>query len=797
MRAKWSTLPHQLRTSGITLLLSWTTVLAWSGLTDDFAEVSAPLLFIGLVVVGFGAVSRWGRLPAWVIIGSQIVIGSLLVLSTTTGSLIPSPANVDALVVALQDAVTTAQAFAAPIQSGVPSVHPLLLGGGAIIVILVDVITCTWRKAPIAGLVLLASYTIPVAVTGNGVSWWLFMAISALFLALLYIQHADHVAHWGRVPDAGNSSASIETGAIGNTAIALGSVAIVLAVIVPAAVPTMSVALFEGNGRGSREVRVNDPMVDLRRDLSRGEDVPLLRVTTSGPKPSYLRVSVLTTFTGSRWTPGDREIPESQTATGEMPPLDGVSLSVPREEFDYNVVVGSDFESTWLPTTSQVTRIEAGPGWRYDVGTRDFIAAKDDVSTADTEYDFSGVQLSYDAPSMNTAVSGANSVSRVFTEIPPSLNNDIRRLAASVTADAPTRFQKAQALQQWFRVDGDFRYDLGQVESAGSGDADLVAFLKDRVGYCEQFAASMALMARVLGIPSRVAVGFLEPEPIGDVPKQRSPDGTSDVVWEFSAHDFHAWPELYFPGSGWVRFEPTPPDRAGNTPGYTDAQFAPAPEPSAPSPTRSTELLPERGQQPDPGASVPVQDDSTIPWARLGLGAVGLLLVTALLLAPRLLRRARRRRRLGGDIEDVWEELRAVTLDLGRIWPAGRSPRRAGEWLGHLLAYPGHSDGHTDRPRQGRAQAPEAAESLDRLVLALEQSRYSRAPEMFTADQFHADAARVESALSAGVSGRTRRRAAWWPASVLGRSVLRRRARRTPTGAIDHESAYTVDEMVG
>ena len=101
----------------------------------------------------------------------------------------------------------------------------------------------------------------------------------------------------------------------------------------------------------------------------------------------------------------------------------------------------------------------------------------------------------------------------------------------------------------------------------------------------------MAIMARVLGIPSRVAVGFLEPTK------------ATNGAWEFSAHDLHAWPELYFPGSGWVRFEPTPSDRAGNVPDYTTTEFAPVTESASPSASRSTELLPERGETADTDAA--------------------------------------------------------------------------------------------------------------------------------------------------------------------------------------------------
>ncbi len=788
MKASWSNLPHQLRVTGIALLAAWTTVLSWRVLTEGFAEVGFPLLFIGIVVCGMGALGRWSRLPLSAIVVGQLVLAALMVLGTTTGSPLPTPANVDTFLAALRAALESSRAYAAPVQLGVPPVHPLLLIGGTLVVLLVDVIACTLRRAPVAGLVLLAAYTLPIAVTGEPVSWWLFSVIAGFFLTLVYLQHSDHLTSWGRAPEDEKGSFSVRTGAISNTAVALGTTAIALAVFVPAAVPTMSMSVFEGRGPGSREVEVKDPMVDLRRDLSRGQDIPLLWVTTAGPRPSYLRLSVLTRFNGSAWTPGDRSIPDTQTATGALPPLDGVAVDVPRDEYQYDVRVGPDLDSTWLPTTAQVSRIAAGDDWRYDVNTRDFIAARDDVTTADRTYDFTGVELTYDADAMNNAVSGGGAVPGIYTDIPPSLNNEIRRLAASVTADAPTRLQKAQLLQQWFREDGGFRYDQAQVESAGSGGADLVAFLDDRVGYCEQFSATMAIMARVLGIPSRVAVGFLEPE--------RSTNGS----WEFSAHDLHAWPELYFPGSGWVRFEPTPQARAEQVPGYTTADFAPVTESPTPSASRSTELLPERGESPSAAAGAANEDSTSIPWVPILLGLVALAVLSLLLLTPRLLRGARRRRRLAGDIEDLWLELRDVALDLGHAWPTGRSPRRAGDWLGRLLATP-TTGARPDRPRRGRDQAPEAAQALDRLVLALEHSRYARDPETFTAERFREDAELVEKSLAAGVTPRDVRRAAWWPPSVARRRTSwrprarSRHARHDPAG--DHESARTVDELIG
>ena len=73
-------------------------------------------------------------------------------------------------------------------------------------------------------------------------------------------------------------------------------------------------------------------MTDLRRDLTRGEDIALLQVRTNDPSPSYLRISALTRFSDNEWSAGNREVPIEQRATGEMPLLQGVSAQVPRTE---------------------------------------------------------------------------------------------------------------------------------------------------------------------------------------------------------------------------------------------------------------------------------------------------------------------------------------------------------------------------------------------------------------------------------------------------------------------------------
>ncbi len=231
-----------------------------------------------------------------------------------------------------------------------------------------------------------------------------------------------------------------------------------------------------------------------------------------------------------------------------------------------------------------------------------------------------------------------------------------------MTQGARTDYEKAVALQDWFRRDGGFTYSLEQ--RSGSGMDLLADFITDdRIGYCEQFAAAMAAMGRSLKIPSRVVVGFLDGTP--------EPDGR--IL--YTSDDRHAWPEMYFSGVGWVRFEPTPSARAGATPAWTRQSLdtdspsaAPSPgaaESQAPRPDR----LPDDAQQGD-GSAGPVPW-----WPFLALGVV-----LSLGILPGVVRRAQRRRRLAADdpihlAEGAWAELRATALDLGLTWPDERSPR--------------------------------------------------------------------------------------------------------------------------
>jgi hypothetical protein len=136
---------------------------------------------------------------------------------------------------------------------------------------------------------------------------------------------------------------------------------------------------------------------------------------------------------------------------------------------------------------------------------------------------------------------------RVYLQIPPEITQRTRALAASITANLTTNFDKAQAIVNW--LDANTSYTLELKEPGRQEPIDF--FLFDRKqGHCEYYASAFAILARLNGIPTRQVNGFYGGE-------WNEYQGYVAV----RAGDAHSWDEVYFPGKGWVTFDPTPPDR--------------------------------------------------------------------------------------------------------------------------------------------------------------------------------------------------------------------------------------------
>jgi hypothetical protein len=748
---------------------TWVGMWSWRGFTSAWGDFLGPLLVLSVVVPVSGALLRSAPLPRRTGFALHVLLVAVVVWMMLGGSPITPIGSTRDVASSIGDAWTSAATWAPPIPTNEPSIAPLMIPCGALALLLVDVLACWVRRVSLAGLPLLAVYCVPISLLGKGVSWLVFLLAAAGFLLMMFLQEAAHISRWGR--PLGTSAASdphgfgVSTGASRTSASTVGSAAVVLAVILPIFIPTLHLdgLGWFGPGGGGSGVKVVNPITDMRRNLHRGKDVPLLEVRTDDPDPSYMRIAVLTQFNGLEWTTGSREIISNQIADGLVPLEQGLSNSVPLKAYHYAVHATSNFDSRWLPTAFPVSDVEATGDWHWDATTMDFIAGNDQTSTTGLSWTMTSSKPNLSSYSMIHSLSAPLPIQTTYTALPSTLPSLVSDLAAKVTATATSRFQRAVMLQNWFRSTGHFRYSLKT--APGDGNNALLTFLSrangGRVGYCEQFASAFAVMARTLSIPARVAVGFLQPT--------RAANGD----WIYSAHDLHAWPELYFHGSGWVRFEPTPAARMGSAPPTytTGAVRKPGSQKTdsaggGKTATDPTSAPTTKQAHNKTSASTGSSSGVHVPWLQILVGLATLLLLACLALVPGAVRRARRRRRLAGGVEEAWAELRDTAIDLGVSWPRGRSPHETGHRLvGWFGAEP---DGPPPlRPPRGRGLAPGAEDALGRVVLALERVRYARSADDVPG-ALADDVGTCIEALEHGSNRRALRRAAWLPRSLFG-----------------------------
>ena len=773
---------------------TYVTLLSWRGLSEQSSGFLLPLFWAGLALLLGGALLRAVGVPALVVALAQVALtaaGTTHWLAPGTGvaGWVPTSRSFDALQERLQGSVDTANSWAAPIPAvDAPSFAPLMLVAGLGVFLLVEVFLGVVRRAPLVGLPLLAAFTAPVSVL-QGVSWVVFCLAALAFLLMLAVDQALRLSRWGSalpssapVPTASGAGAGTATPAGGPqtpgavtddqphrvqvstlwpAASRLAVAGVGIAVLAPAVLPATS-GLFDpgaGTGPGEGGLSLQNPLVDMRRDLTRGEDVPMVRVRTDDPAPAYLRTTVLDDFDGEAWRPSERELPREQRVLGEMPPPPGLDEATPVRTHPSSIEVLPAFETSWLPTPYPAESVTVQGDWRYDLSTLDILSSDEDVDAAGLTYQSVGLVVEPEPGQLVEAPPVPQPVYVPMTDLPVDLPSFVAQLARQVTEDGRSQFERSVMLQDWFREDGGFTYSLDR--ESGSGVDELRDFLGtgegSRTGYCEQFASAMAIMARAIGVPARVAVGFLRPEAEGD------------GSWVYSSHDLHSWPELYFEGAGWVRFEPTPPVHTDSAPGYTEASI-PAPAGSdVQGSVQDDDLrpLPEPGttdrDAPTPAAEVVEEGPSA--WLLLLPGAV---LVGLLGAAPRAARGWVRRRRLAEDrtaderLEGAWAELRATALDLGLGWDDGATLRQRARGLAQVL--PGERD---------------AVQALERVVLVVERSRFSRhSADSPAADTVVTGVAVVSSALERSVGDRARRRATWLPASLW----RAHRRQVTPTG---------------
>ncbi len=496
---------------------------------------------------------------------------------------VPTTATLDRLGDLASNGRRDIRQFAAPIGVS-PGIEFLTVGGVGLVALAVDTLAVTWRRAALAGLPLLVLYTVPTAVAPEGVNWVAF-AIGAIgFLALLLAESRERVSRWGRpmrfIVDRPNLRPSVETSPLGQVGRRVGATALGLALIVPAVLPDVSTSAFgfgsggfgNGGGGGNRVAVVN-PIVDLGRNLRRSVDRPVISYRG---QPTYLRLVGLDEFTGNKWQPSELEVSRNDNDIEDgLVSAPGLGGDVKQNKRRYQIQV-FDLEQTWLPLPYPTKRVSIEGTWLYDPST--FNVFGENTSTRQLEYDVRSLEVVFTAEKLRQAGTPPRSVSR-YLDLPEDLPDEIGVQAEEITKDAQTDYDAALAIQDWLRDPERFTYSTEVSDTVGdaNGSDAILAFLETRQGYCVHFASAMAVMARGLGIPARVAVGF--------TPGVADGQGGHTV----GLHDLHSWPELYFEGSGWVRFEPTPSERTGLPPTWARPDVNGAGAGGAPAPSASSD----------------------------------------------------------------------------------------------------------------------------------------------------------------------------------------------------------------
>jgi transglutaminase-like putative cysteine protease len=247
-----------------------------------------------------------------------------------------------------------------------------------------------------------------------------------------------------------------------------------------------------------------------------------------------------------------------------------------------------------------------------------------------------------------------------YTILPDTIPDRVHELAQEVAGSQSTAYDQARALERFLRQ---YPYSL-DVELPPSDQDPVDFFLFDlQSGYCDYYSSAMAVMARSLGLPARIAVGFL--------PQPTDASGVQ-TVYQINGH---SWTEIYFPEYGWIEFEPT-------------AAF-----PSPHDATTSADIDSGPAVEPEPPPVIPPPAPLEPTWLRLWRGWNEILLVVALAVGYWLWRHWQQQ--LAGRDSVVWAYGR-LQHHAGKLGQPHQSSQTPDEFTAVLLT---HLNNYAKNPR--------------------------------------------------------------------------------------------------
>jgi transglutaminase-like putative cysteine protease len=625
----------------------------------------------GTLFSGFGL--RAIRTPPSLVPVLELVV-LLLMLTLLFGGassfalIVPTASTFDTFGELLVGAQRTIEQQSVPAIPVPPLSFALALGVGLLAVV-TDILVQTLRVPALAAAPALVPILIPGFIIEAGAELPTLVLTAAAYLLLLRIDVRVRRRARLAAGDEGDQAATViapKRVPIVSTlgaSLGLAAVGLLAASVLAASTPSISTSLLLGSpSQGTLFARGVSPFIDLGRDLRRPEPMPAFHyLARDGDRP-YFTLLTLDRFEGEVWGATDRAVDGDNTVDA-LPRPDGLSSRVQTSEHPIDVVV-DEVRTTWLPVPYPTTSIEGLEGsWFWEDSS--LTVRSVDTNTGGQRYRVNRLDVEPTPQQLRDANPDVPEDMAPFLALPEELPAIITDTAASVTSGAASQYDAAVAIQAYLRgVDFDYSTEAPVEEGYDGGGFDVIAqFLETKAGYCVHFASTMAVLARQVGIPSRISIGYTQGSPTDE-----RVEGVQRV--EVDSHDLHSWPELYFQGAGWVPFEPTPgrgtvPDYSRPNAGEEQGPNLPGAATSTPGASGRPELDPDRGLAGSAGDAMAAAGQL---WVR---GGAVVLIVALLLLLPAAFRASQRLTRLArvrrGEraADAAWDELVATARDLG------------------------------------------------------------------------------------------------------------------------------------
>ena len=300
------------------------------------------------------------------------------------------------------------------------------------------------------------------------------------------------------------------------------------------------------------------PLSGMRSYIKNHKDDVLLTVTDL-PAGSTVRLAVMDRFDGNVWNLSDTAMASDSSSYRRV----GTSIrnSAKGKRFTATFTIDKGLSDYWLPlagAASSVTFATASDAdsFYYNTDTMSSIypaRTRDGMSYTET-----GVIPAIPTDKEIAKASAARISQPKAEDVPDSVD----KLATAIAGGQATGGEAAQALADKLKETGWFSHGLSgdYPSNAGHGNYRIDQLLAGSamVGDSEQYASAMALMARSLGLPSRVVLGFVPKNDEGDISENRTEKHGGTTVTKFTGNDVTAWVEIKLDGYGWVAFYPTP-----------------------------------------------------------------------------------------------------------------------------------------------------------------------------------------------------------------------------------------------